>query len=366
MTGSGVPGDGDVAVVVVAWNAAHRLRGCLDALAAQTLAAPVWVVDNGSQDATASVVADLARERPGLHLLRCDTNRGFAGGVALALARVTAPFVVLVNDDAVLDPGCLAALAEGFRSAPDPARVAAVTARVLLDARFAEASPGTPVPPGGWRREDGTVLLPARDAPPGSALVDIVHSTGVELTASGNGADRGWLERADTHHPPADVFAFCGAVVMLRAAAVAAVGGFDPALFLYYEDTDVAWRLRLHGWTVRYAEEALVRHAHAASSAGQASRARYFNERNRLLVVARNGPARTAAVLTALHPLGTLARLAGPGRDPVTAAARARAYRDYLRRLPGVLATRRTDTVTARVRRVTFQGARCAIRGNGL
>ena len=51
-----------------------------------------------------------------------------------------------------------------------------------------------------------------------------------------------------------------GACVMVRRAAFDAVGGFDPAFFLYCEDVDLSWRLRAAGWRLRYVPQASLRH----------------------------------------------------------------------------------------------------------
>ena len=60
---------------------------------------------------------------------RLPTNTGFAGGVAHALELVTTPYVVLLNNDAVVRPGWLAAPARALRGRPE---VGAVCSKLLL------------------------------------------------------------------------------------------------------------------------------------------------------------------------------------------------------------------------------------------
>ncbi|MBK0296080.1 glycosyltransferase family 2 protein, partial [Bacillus sp. S34] len=55
----------------------------------------------------------------------------------------------------------------------------------------------------------------------------------------------------------------------LRRAALDDVGLLDESLFMYYEDTELAWRLRRRGWRVEYAGDAVVQHDHSASSGVQ-------------------------------------------------------------------------------------------------
>jgi hypothetical protein len=113
----------------------------------------------------------------------------------------------------------------------------------------------------------------------------------VVLLASGYGADRGLGEPdgADLA-TSAEVFGFSGGAAVLRTLAVLAVGGVDPSWFMYYEDTDLAWRLRRAGWRIVYEPTAVVRHRHAASSDVGSPMFAYYNERNRLLTLARNAP----------------------------------------------------------------------------
>ena len=83
---------------------------------------------------------------------------------------------------------------------------------------------------------------------------------------------------------------------------------------MYYEDTDLSWRLREHGWKVVYVREAVVRHEHASSSGTGSPMFIRVNARNRILVAAAHSPARV--VLQALAR--TLVRgLRGPRRGPV-------------------------------------------------
>ena len=63
---------------------------------------------------------------------------------------------------------------------------------------------------------------------------------------------------------------------------------FDERLFLYYEDLELSWRGRRRGWRYRYVPGSVVRHAHAATAGQDSAVARYYNERNRLLVLARH------------------------------------------------------------------------------
>lgn len=302
-----------VTVVVVTWDGRHLLGSCLRSLRAQTCPYRLVVVDNASTDGTAEF---LAREFPEASVVRNPANLGFAGGVAAGLDAVETPYVALLNNDAEAEPGWLAALVGHLDHHPE---AAAVTSRMLLTDR-----PGT------------------------------LNNTGVVLLSTGYGADRG-LGEPDTAYAEADeVFGFSGGAAALRTVAVRDIGGFPRPFFLYYEDTDVSWRLRLAGWTVRYEPAAVVHHRHSATVDQRSEAFARYNERNRLLMLVRCAPAGfalRAALRFLLTTVSLAARKAVRSGVPDVATFRLRvrlnAFGSFLRLAPWALHTRRTIARTA-------------------
>lgn len=296
-------------VLVVTWRARDLLAETLESLRRQTRAHRVLVVDNASSDGTAEM---LAERFPEVAVLRTDQNLGFAGGVDAGLALVDTELVALLNDDAVAEPGWLAALTAAAGEHPE---AAAITSRLLLT-------------------DDGT----------GARL----NNAGVVLLPDGYGADRGLGEPATAHPEPGEVFGFSGGAALLRVAAVRAVGGFPAPYFLYYEDTDTSWRLRQAGWTVRYEPAAVVHHRHSASSDQNSASFAYWNERNRLLMHVRCAPAGRAARVWLRFLLTTASlaarRLAGdgpPAGQQQRLLLRARVLVGAVRLLPWAVISRR-------------------------
>ena len=265
------------------------------------------VVDNASGDGS---VEQLRRE--GLPVVESPENRGFGAGVNLGAQGMVEDVLVLLNNDAVAEPGFLEALLRPLSDPPAAAAPAAATARILLAGRWKPAAPGQQdvlVSPrtGRWARVDDEA------ASRGEGEV-LVNSTGNLVDASGNGYDRDWLVPAEREHSPSEVFGLCGGACAIRREAWQALGGFREDLFMYYEDTDLSWRLREHGWRVVYVREAVVRHEHASSSGTGSPMFIRVNARNRILVAAAHSPARV--VVQALAR--TLVRgLRGPRRGPV-------------------------------------------------
>ncbi len=301
-------------VAIIAWNGASMIEECLDALAGQAAAADgagfeTWVIDNASTDGTAGLVAAHPLDA---RLVPMASNLGFAGAAEYVVRAATTPFVVLLNQDAIVGPGWLEALLAPML-APSGASIAATTSKVLF-------------------ADDGRL-----------------NNTGVLVARDGYGSDRGFGEPDDGRYATADdVAAFSGTAAALRAVAVRAVGSFDGAFFLYYEDTDLSWRLRRAGWRIRYVPEAVVRHRHAASSDVGSEAFAFYNERNRLWMLAKCAPwwrvAREVvryAAITVLLPVRR--RLGGgvPQTHQFRVALRVRVLRAFFAALPRLLHQRR-------------------------
>jgi GT2 family glycosyltransferase len=190
---------------------------------------------------------------------------------------------------------------------------------------------------------------------------DVVNNVGSRLSTDWYGADRGYGERdVGQYDQPSEVFAWCGAAVLLSANYLRDAGIFDDAFFLYYEDTDLSWRGRCLGWRYGYVPDAVVRHVHAASSVEGSPLFERYVKRNRLLAIARNAPAGAA-----IRELGRFARdLAILTRDemihPLSHGRRPKltllptywaAARGFVRLLPGTVRARRTVSARRRLRR---------------
>jgi GT2 family glycosyltransferase len=200
------------------------------------------------------------------------------------------------------------------------------------------------------------VVLPA-----GVPLVDVLNNAGSKVFADGYGADRAYQEPDTGQYERAEeVFTFCGAAVCLRTEALREAGFFDDDFFLYYEDTDLAWRMRALGWSVGYEPSAVVRHIHSASSKEWSPLFTFHVDRNRLLMLTKNASARLALREVLRYPLTTAslalreaARARHTRRRPPLRPTllRLRVCASYLRLLPAMLARRRDLARRARVGR---------------
>jgi GT2 family glycosyltransferase len=192
-------------------------------------------------------------------------------------------------------------------------------------------------------------------------LVDVLNNAGSMVFRDGYGADRAYqeLDRGQ-YQRPEEVFAFCGGAVLLRTEALREAGMFDPDFFLYYEDTDLSWRLRALGWEIRYQPDAVVRHIHSASSVEWSPLFVFHTDRNRLLMLTKNARAGLAVREVLRYPLTTVslalrevARSRHTRRRPPLRPTllRLRVLGSYLRLLPRMLVRRARLAASRRVDR---------------
>ncbi|NQX12004.1 glycosyltransferase family 2 protein [Microbacteriaceae bacterium VKM Ac-2855] len=273
----------DVSVVVVNW---HRPDLTAEAIASidadrADLAVEVVLVENG---AVPGATDALVERFPWLRVVPVIGNSGFAGGANHGLRVARGEIVVLLNNDAVARPGFLRAGVDRLRSSERD--VVAVAARVLLSGRFSPVTKRE----GALLDYSGVHWSRVPDEADGSRLT---NSTGVELSRYGNGFDRDWLAEQDASSGPAeDPFAFSGSAAFLRRDVVEALGGFDERLFMYYEDLELSWRMRLAGYRIVYEHRAVAVHQVAQSSMQRPTLGRRLSMRNRLLTILRNGSRR--------------------------------------------------------------------------
>jgi len=326
MSGAHTPPSGGPAVSAVVVN--HRrpeltiecVASLQGAFADLDGGAELIVVDNGSGDGSAERIAGRFADAT---VVALPDNRGFASAVNAGVERSGGEWVLLVNNDATVEPGAVAALLEAGRGAPD---VGAVAAQM----RFA----GSP---------------------------DVVNSAGIGVDRLGVAFDRGLGEPVGAlPSEPFEVFGASGGAALLRRSMLDELDGLDPTFFFALEDADLAWRARMAGWRAQCAPSAVVWHHHGGTGRHNSAFKHYHVGLNRVRTLAKNADSRHlrrygAAILAyeiaylayavvadrTLAPLrgrlrglrewGRYRRAGAPGRSPVELAP-VRGLRAALRR----------------------------------
>ncbi len=147
---------------------------------------------------------------------------------------------------------------------------------------------------------------------------------------------------------PREVFAVKGGAALYRRSMLESLDFLDPGVFMYYEDADLAWRARRRGWRFWYEPEAVVRHAHAASSREWSPAFIRNVEFGKLRMLAKNAPWRFAghhAALAAVHGGREIRRGLSLGDAQALARGRSRAaaLSASLHAMPSTLRLRRIE-----------------------
>jgi GT2 family glycosyltransferase len=227
---AGVP---RIAVTIPSWNGLDDLRRCLDSLGAQRgVELELFVVNNGSEDGT-----DEFLNETGIPHLSLPRNLGFATAVNLGVSKTSADSVMVLNEDAELEPDCLNRLHSWLEDDPT---LGGVQPLMLQLQRGYPLDPGDPQA--------------------------FVYSHGQSLTRDGRAREDGaGLPRGQSPIGRREIFGVCGAACLLRREMLEALGGYDERYFAFYEDVDLNVRARIAGWRFLLDHEAVAWHVGQAA-----------------------------------------------------------------------------------------------------
>ncbi len=211
-----------VFAIVLNWNGWSDTVACVASLKRQTYSNfSILVVDNNSSD---NSVLEINKAFPEVEILQSGANLGFGGGCNVGMRHALAQgadYVWLINSDATAHP---AAVANLVKIAEGNSSVGAV----------------------------------------GSVLYDAGTADRIQLW--GGGRVRLWSGRCQNMQVASRLDFISGASALLRSTALGKVGLFDNAtFFMYWEDTDLSFRLRKAGWQLSVAEQSLIWHKQSAS-----------------------------------------------------------------------------------------------------
>lgn len=253
----------DLTAVVVAYDSAHALPACLDALAREGV--PAIVVDNASADGSAGIAAGR-----GARVIRNARNEGFGRAANIGVRAAATELVLILNPDVVLEPGAARILAEAAARYPDAG---------LLAPRLVE-------PSGRLFFQPRSLLAP--------------------YLANPKGVSR--LPEGDACAP-----FLSGACLLVRRELFLSFGGFDEAIFLFYEDDDLCRRVADAGHALVHVHGAVARHGRGRSSAERPGRlyaTRWHQAWSRAYVARKYGlPDAAMAMIAVNAPKAALAGL---------------------------------------------------------
>jgi len=293
-------GPPQLAFIIVSYNTRALLDACLASIYRQTtgISFEIIVVDNASGDGSPAMVRE---KYPAVTLVESGENLGFGRANNLGFARSRAPFVMLLNSDALLLEDTGAALVRFLETHPQ-AGIAGPDV-VLMD---------------GTRQPKTRGMLPTARVMMNQNLLlcrllpRSRFFAGLYVEADwGREARVGWVS---------------GVCMVIRRGAYEQSGGFDPAIFMYAEDVELCRRCAALGWETWRINAHPVKHLCGGSTRTEAQvlRNRVLQQRNFVkLLDASMGPA-GRAVTRASYVFGLLIRAAFRGGAALAGGAASR------------------------------------------
>ena len=271
-----------VSVVILNWNRARDTIDCIDSLkklVIKDFSLEIIVVDNGSTDNSIDKIKKKIKNIKNIkgELIRNEENLGFAAGNNVGIKHALnhgADFVLILNNDTVVDRNLILALLNTAKKRP---KAGLISPKIYFakgfefhKARYKKSQLGKVIWYAGGNMNWDNVL--------GS-------NCGVDEVDKGQ---HGKIIETD--------FA-TGACVLMRKKAIEEVGMFDEQYFMYLEDADLSYRMKVRGWKVLYSPKGILWHKVAQSPGIGSDLNDYFITRNRLIFGMRYSSLRTRYAL---------------------------------------------------------------------
>lgn len=255
-----------VVIVVLNWNGKDHTTECLNSLKGITYPNyTVLLVDNGSTDGS---VEYFREQYPTLPLIENKANLGYAGGnnagIEIAIGEL-ADYILLLNNDTIVDPGFLDELVTVAESSDSIGIVGPMV--------YYYDNPG---------------------------LINSAGSKMNWLLSLGNNIGLGTID-CGQYHDVREVDAVTGCALLIKAGVVEQIGPLDSRFFILLEDIDWCLRAKKHGYKIMFCPDAIVYHKESCSIRKVSITGLYYSHRNRILIMKKHYELRQT--LLALLPM---------------------------------------------------------------
>ena len=242
-----------VTAIIVNWNDKDVIVECIQSLLDQNRnKIDIIISDNGSEDDS---VEFIRKYFPSIKIIENGENLGFGSAINRGLGLAKGDYLLFLNSDLKLHSKCVGELAKVLESDPN---VGGTIPKILnID-------------------QQNTI----------NSLGVLINYTGIAYPNLLGQKDPGYQEPFESA---------CGGIFMLKREVYETVGGFDEDLFLYHEDHDLSWRIRLAGWHLKVIPQAIMCH-HYKFNKGILKY--YSSEKNRLHILLKNMEVKTLALIS--------------------------------------------------------------------
>jgi GT2 family glycosyltransferase len=224
----------------VAYDSGPALTRCIESVLADDARHEVIVVNNGG----CGPEIEAAAAMPGAQVVAAGENVGFAAGSTMGAEHASGDFLVFLNPDTTVAPGAIAALGRALED--ESVGIAMARLRLMNEP-------------------------------------DRLNSAGCAIHFTGLAWSDGYRDPVDSLSEPREITYANGSALAIRADLFRDLGGFTPELFIYHEDLELGWRVRMRGMRIIAVPDADVLHDYDYSRNPTKN---YFMERNRLIFVA--------------------------------------------------------------------------------
>jgi GT2 family glycosyltransferase len=239
----------EISVIIVNWNTKKLLLDCLRSVfqTIQDIPFEVWLVDNASTDGS---VRAAKASFPTIHVIENERNLGFAAANNLAFRKMKGRYALLLNTDALLTDRAVMELHEFMQTT----RQTALACGQLLNL-------------------DGSKQNSIANFP--SLLSLLSNETVLRILLP-----KKFPSKRHEYEAPIEIDSGIGACMMIRKKALDEVGLFDERYFFFFEETDLALRMKRSGWKVYFVPAARIYHYQGQSVGhGVSSRMTYYMSR---------------------------------------------------------------------------------------
>ncbi|MBR0491135.1 MAG: glycosyltransferase [Clostridia bacterium] len=208
-------------IVIVTYNSKKWMENCINSIENQKdfdlKNLSLYIVDNGSSDGTTEYIEKRGKETTlsKIELLKTGQNLGFGKGNNYGFEKGNSEYVFFLNPDTELVENTMVELENAIKNSEQDFAV--------------------------WECRQKPYEHPK--------MYNIL--TGETSWAS-------------------------GACIIVKREVFAKIGGFDSKIFMYAEDVDISWNIRLHGYKIKYVPKAVVVH-YCYKNAGEIKPVQYYN-----------------------------------------------------------------------------------------
>lgn len=239
-------------VVIPNYNGIAYMKNCLDSLMAdmEKTSFAIIVVDNHSTDGSKELVIE---KYPQVQLIAFDENTGFCKAVNAGILAATTEFVILLNNDTVVEKGFVRALEKTMDVHPKAFSAGAK----MVDMKNSE----------------------------------VIDDAGDFYCALGWAFARGKGKKTSKYVKETKVFSACAGAAIYRKSILNEIGYFDENHFAYLEDLDIGYRAKIYGYSNYFSPDAVVKHAGSASSGSKHNAFKVdLSSKNSIYVIYKNMP----------------------------------------------------------------------------